>query len=354
MIGLVFVKLRIWISTALSVFMERAPFGFGSSMALFWTCSFSLLLSPCLVVSVFSLPHLSLTLGDPKAVFVAAAPSVARHGVLEPQDRGDARRAADRSGPVQPKTKDNREILLTRFDEWLQLAGLSLPGLVDISEPDIDKMNNLLELYGREQIFRAGNHFAETLNGISSRRPRLRRCLQQAWNLAVAWLREQPGSHHVAIPWQCLVALVTTAWTWGWVDVAGILALSWGGVTRIGEATSAHRKNLLLPSDFGWTISYALLQISEPKTRFKAARHQVARVDQPQLVYVLELAFKNHAPSDPLWPHSGQTLRGRFGKLLTAVGLAGPLSGGSRGLDLSSLRAGGATPGSSSPVKIQS
>ena len=79
-----------------------------------------------------------------------------------------------------------------------------------------------------------------------------------------------------------LVALLTTSWFWGWHQVAGILALSWGGVTRIGEATAALRKNLLLPSDFGWTIGYVLLQISEPKTRYKAARHQVARVDRSE------------------------------------------------------------------------
>ena len=114
-------------------------------------------------------------------------------------------------------------------------------------------------------------------------------------------------------------------------------------MTRIGEASSALRKNLLLPSDFGWTIGYVLLQISEPKTRYKAARHQVARVDRPQLVRVIELAFRNFATADPLWPFSGQTLRGRFGKLLEVLGLSGPLGDSGRGLDLGSLRAGGAT-----------
>jgi len=128
--------------------------------------------------------------------------------------------------------------LLQKFDTWLKASGDSLGSLIDAPSPDVDRINTLPELYGRE-LFRAGrpyNHYAETLNGISSRRPRLRRSLQQAWNLAVSWLREEPGSHHVALPWQCLVALVTTSWMWGWIQVAGILALPWGGVTRIGEA----------------------------------------------------------------------------------------------------------------------
>ena len=288
----------------------------------------------------------------PRSACVAAMVPPSDYGKLEPRDRGDFRRASERAAllltdgrPVQPRTKDNRDSLIQKFDIWLQTAGESVRTLIDSADPDIDKVNRLLELYGRE-LFRAGrpyNHYAETLNAVSSRRPRLRRSLQQAWNLAFAWLREEPGSHHVALLWQCLAALVTTSWFWGWQSVAGILALSWGGVTRIGEATSAYRRNLLLPSDFGWTIQYVLLQIVEPKTRFKAARHQVARVDQPQLVAVIELAFKNFANTDPLWPYSGQTLRGRFVHLLEALGLSGPLGDGHRGLDLGSLRAGGAT-----------
>ena len=273
-------------------------------------------------------------------------------GRLEPRDRGDLRRATGRQQvllvegrAVQPKTKDAREGLLKKFDEWLSLTGDSLALLIDSPEVDIDRVNSVLELYGRE-LFRAGrpyNHFAETLNAISSRRPRLRKNLQQAWNLAMTWLREEPGSHHVALPWQGIVAVISTAFCWGWIQVAGILALSWGGVTRIGEAVSASRADLLLPSDFGWTINYVLLQISEPKTRFRAARHQVAKLDQPQLVKVVELAFRNFCKADFLWPHSGQTLRLRFNKILAALGLAGGLPGAPRGLDLGSLRAGGAT-----------
>lgn len=284
--------------------------------------------------------------------FVSAMPFGDSPGKLEPRDRGDLCRATGRQQvllvegrAVQPKTKDAREGLLKKLDEWLSLTGDSLALLIDSPEADIDRVNSVLELYGRE-LFRAGrpyNHFAETLNAISSRRPRLRKNLQQAWNLAMTWLREEPGSHHVALPWQGIVAVISTAFCWGWIQVAGILALSWGGVTRIGEAVSASRADLLLPSDFGWTINYVLLQISEPKTRFRAARHQVAKLDQPQLVKVVELAFRNFCKADFLWPHSGQTLRLRFNKILAALGLAGGLPGAPRGLDLGSLRAGGAT-----------
>lgn len=70
------------------------------------------------------------------------------------------------------------------------------------------------------------------------------------------------------------------------------------------------------------STDFALLQIAEPKTRFRAARHQVARLDQPQLLRILVLAFGGLDPLCRLWPMSGQTMRLRFQKLLQAVGLA--------------------------------
>ena len=299
-----------------------------------------------------SFPCAGLTVTPAGFHFSRAMPLGSSHGGLQPRNRGDFRRAEDRRDltlaqgrAVLPKTRDSRDNLLILFDSWLKERGSSIALLIDRAEIDIDLANRLLEEYGR-QLFAAGrpyNHFSETLNAISSRRPRLRRSMQQAWNLAMAWLREEPGSHHLALPWQCLLALLTTAYVWGWIQEAGILALSWGGVTRIGEAIGAFRGDLLLPSDFGHTIKGAFLQIREPKTRFKSARHQLAKVDQPQLVAVLECAFRHFNKLDRLCPYSGQTLRSRFGKLLAALKISGSFGTPPKGLDLGSLRAGGAT-----------
>ena len=144
----------------------------------------------------------------------------------------------------------------------------------------------------------------------------MRRMLQQAWDLAYAWVRQEPPSHHVALPWQALLSLVVTAFYWGWTLEAGVLALSWGGLTRSGEAITATRKKLVLPRDVEYTSEFVLLQINEPKTRYRAARHQVAKVDQPQLMAVIDIAFGRLQPHQRLWPFSGQTMRSRFRKLL--------------------------------------
>ena len=188
-------------------------------------------------------------------------------------------------------------------------------------------------------MYRAGRpygQYAETINAVAAKRPRIKRSLQQAWHLAFAWLRKEPPSRSAAVA----STLLATSLAWGWQRDAGAIAFSWGGITRIGEVLSAFRRNLVLPSDLGDTEHFALLEIQEPKTRFTMARHQAARLDQPQLLSVVELAFKNLLPGEKLWPASRQTMRKRFQRLLEANGLSNLPEGVSRGLDLGSLRAG--------------
>ena len=53
-----------------------------------------------------------------------------------------------------------------------------------------------------------------------------------------------------------------------------------------GEIFGLQRKNLLFPSDCGHSVSYCLVSLMEPKTRFTAARHQSTRLDIPDLLQV--------------------------------------------------------------------
>ncbi|CAK9057581.1 unnamed protein product, partial [Durusdinium trenchii] len=247
--------------------------------------------------------------------------------------------------PVLPETQKQRDKLLSYFSDWLRGHGFELEEVLMAATPDLETLNTLVEKYGRE-LYRSGRpygHYSETLNAISGKRPRVRRHLQPAWDLAYAWLRQEPPAHHLALPWQALLSLISTSWTWGWSRVAGVIALSWGGITRIGEVLSACRRDLILPGDVEWSINYALLQIAEPKTRYRCARHQIAWLDQPQLLKVIEVAFGGLLPEQRLWPASGQTMRHRFQKLLQANKLDTLPEGISRGIDLGSLRAGGAS-----------
>ena len=59
---------------------------------------------------------------------------------------------------------------------------------------------------------------------------------------------------------------------------------------------------MVLLDDTGEHAGYVLLTVLEPKTRFKSARHQCLRVDQPQFLGVLRLAFCSLDPQRKLWP----------------------------------------------------
>ena len=145
------------------------------------------------------------------------------------------------------------------------------------------------------------------------------------------------------MPVQVLLACLSTALMWGWLRFAGTLALTWGGVMGIGEALKARRADLLLPQDFGSDNPLVLLSIDEAKTRFSAARHQTVKLDIPDLVRVVSLAFAQLTPECFLWPYSGSTLRSRFRSVMKSLHLPIQATSLVRPLDLGSLRSGGAT-----------
>ena len=129
--------------------------------------------------------------------------------------------------------------------------------------------------YGR-WLFAEGKpyyHYSETLNGVTSARPAVRRMLQQSWDLAFIWGSHEPSTHHVAKPFQVLTAVLAVAISWGWSREAAVIALAWGALLRIGEIFSAVRRDLILPTDVGGIVDFVLLRILEPKTRYRAARH---------------------------------------------------------------------------------
>ncbi|CAE7242563.1 unnamed protein product [Symbiodinium sp. CCMP2592] len=247
--------------------------------------------------------------------------------------------------PVEQVTQRRRDRLLAAFTEWLTGEGFCFTDLLDLSPQTTKQLNNLIVRYGR-QLFEAGwpySHYSEVINAIAGYEPGLRRLLQPAWDLAFAWLREEPHSHHVAMPWQVLVASLSVALMWGWPRVAGVLALAWGAILKIGEVFAACRADLLLPGDVFDTDGFCLLSINEPKTRYKAARHQSAKLDHPDLLAVVRLAFGHLDPGCRLWPYSASTFRSRFDAIVNRLGVNSWTGQAGRKLDLGSLRAGGAT-----------
>ena len=149
----------------------------------------------------------------------------------------------------------------------------------------------------------------------------IRKQLAPAWDVAVAWLADEPRHHHPALPLSVLLAALTTCLWWGWPLEAAVFALAWNGILRIGEVLLSKRKDLVLPDDSIPGVNFILLRIRTPKTRGRAAKHQAARGDPSDMIQLLVRIFSELPPDRLLWPYSAATLRQRFSAILSSLGL---------------------------------
>ena len=120
---------------------------------------------------------------------------------MEPVSTVERERAAHRGGNLaatrvaRKATIDAREKLLNDFRSW---HGMQLSILLTSKPPDPEEICRWLVCYGQE-MYRAGKaygKYAETINV----RPAVRKMLAPAWDLAFAWLADEPYQHHQAMP----------------------------------------------------------------------------------------------------------------------------------------------------------
>ena len=106
------------------------------------------------------------------------------------------------------------------------------------------------------------NQYAETLNSLGTIKPGIRRLLQQSWDLGYAWARSEPSNHHVAMPAAVLIAMITTALSWGWTLVGGMSGTwFWGFITPWRNHSSTEAR--LASTEGCWFFSEFLLVICE-------------------------------------------------------------------------------------------
>ena len=284
--------------------------------------------------------------------FTVALSSHGSHGMPVASTAGDINRQRARQGivlgsgrPVLESTRATRDDLFSVFLAWMSDKGFDYDGIFCVSPYDLERINRIVCDYGRE-LFAAGKpyfHYSETINSITTRRPLLRRSLGVAWDLAFLWGSHEPAEHHVAVPHQVLLAILSVCLLWGWVREAACFSLTFGALLRPGEVVAASRADLLLPSDVNGTIKHVLLRIREPKTRLRAARHQVGKMEQPDLVTLVQLGFGSLKKHEKLWPLSAATLRHRLDRILQRLCLPWKETSGPKPITLASFRAGGAT-----------
>jgi len=225
---------------------------------------------------------------------------------------------------MKPQTGRRRDKLIDDFESWaLASCGVSVVGMLDAVSVDSEAISTMLVAYGKSLYYsgRPYGVYSESINAVVSRRGCLRRQFCTAWDLAFSWVADEPASHHPAMPVSVLLAISSLAMLWAWPVEAGIFLLTWAGLLRIGEVIGAYRRDLILPQDASPGTLCALLRITTPKTRGRAARHQSARIDQSDLVEYLAHVFGGYKRDQKLWPMSSSTLRKRLNLLQSALGL---------------------------------
>ena len=123
-------------------------------------------------------------------VWVSLSCLLRSHGALVPRNPGDYARLEYRrerplpSGrPVEKITQKHRDRLWAVFLEWIGELGVPAGLFETGAEFDVDSINAVLAKYGRAlyETGRPYNHYAETVNALASRIPKIRRLLQPAW-----------------------------------------------------------------------------------------------------------------------------------------------------------------------------
>ena len=247
---------------------------------------------------------------------------------------------------IKRETRENRAVLLADFETWLWGEhSVSWESLFGTRPLDPERISKWLADYGRD-LHRAGKaygKYAETINGVGMLKPIIKRQLTPAWDVAFAWLQDEPYEHHPAMPLSVILSVVTLSLLWGWATEGALFAMCWAGILRVGELVGATRADLVLPGDGIPGMRNILFKIKEPKSRGRAARHQAARIDPEDFVLLISAVFRNFSPTQLLWSMSVPTLRKRLMALLGAIGLPTSKKGTERPYELSSLRPGGAT-----------
>ena len=359
-----------WVRLSLLVFLLQPTSALPDVASHYQSCGFCNLgwvcflfcvhyLIPCVVLILPPTVFLCLgsrSIGKCRWPLVALTLAVRPLGVVAPMAPGSTvehARAAMRSGIVlasdrlvRKQTRENRYQLLLAFEKWLlEEHGLPWDAIFEKKPLDGEEVSNWLSLYGKD-LHASGKtygKYAGTINAVAMSRPILKRQLGGAWDVAFAWLMDEPYGHHPALPATLLVAVVTVALIWGWPREAALFCLGWSGLLRAGELVGLKRSDLVLPCDADPGMKHILVQLHEAKSRGRMAKHQSAKVEQQDLVALISAVFKNFDGHQKLWELSAATLRRRLMQLLSSLGIPAGSSAGIRGYDLSSLRPGGAT-----------
>ena len=187
-----------------------------------------------------------------------------------------------RKGPITDATAHARVLLLARLEVWLQgHLGVGLEHLAFNNVPVLAMVLQEFVYDAFEKRWSIGK-VRETLNGVAARYHWIRGQLSGPWKVVTTWAVKYPTTPHWPIPLFVLHALVYLAVGWDWHTVAALLLLGYYGLLRPGELIALRRQDILLMHENEVGAGYILVQILEPKTRFRRGRtHEYVKIEAP-------------------------------------------------------------------------
>ena len=242
---------------------------------------------------------------------------------------------------LTPVVAARRERLRYEFGAFIGLT-FSVPlHVFMLSAPAV--IDRALAHYG-QLMFAAGRSlldFNELINGIVDIRRELRGRVATAWDAAWVWKSLLPSRSRTPLPAVALQAMLATALSWRWYDVALLLGIGFLGLLRVHELRGLCAMDVLTPqrllSDAG---SPAFVVIGKPKMRRVTARRTYVRIDDGGFIDFMEAMVAVIPVEAPLFSGTFARMRRAFEAICSELGL--PLSG-CMALSWASLRPGGAT-----------
>ena len=238
------------------------------------------------------------------------------------------------------ETLRRRSICLTSFESWLERAGGTTLAKLLAAGPRV--VARLLGAYG-QALFDGGSavsHFRDTILAVQDADRSLRRQLQPAWDVLLAWQVVTPAVNRCPTPLPVLRAMAALAYFWGWPDVALLLLLMFACMMRPKEALRLTYGGLLLPSQLLAPGPPAFVLVAEPKMRRLSARREHVRLDDAGIVRLLEAEAAVHSLDQKLFPGTAAQFRACHDYLVAFFGIA---CAEGLGLTPGSHRGGGAT-----------
>ena len=258
---------------------------------------------------------------------------------MPPKRQLRPRGALQVTGGFHPKTWELMNSCVLAFDLWLR-DNFSHPLAVWASSGSL--LAQAARAYGR-YLFEHGHPrylFVYTLTGIQEKYRHWRPMLGPAWRIDEQWQREEPGHCRLVLPGALVRAMAAVAVCWGWFRWLGVTLMGFTGFLHPKEFLLCTRQLLVLPRDFLMSHHSAYVHIPDPKTA-RYARRQHARIDDPQVVCLLDAIFGNLPSDELLYPTGAQAYRRRWNLILEALEV--PHSTTQSGVTPGCLRGSGAT-----------